>query len=57
MSPPLPAALRRLAKATFRDDYIAEAVATVADVHTVIDPAVAIINLSDAVDPQTTWDV
>lgn len=33
------------------------AVATVADVHTVIDPAVAIINLSDAVDPQTTWDV
>jgi hypothetical protein len=35
----------------------AEAVATIADVHTVIDPAVAIINLSDAVDPQTTWDV
>ncbi len=57
MSPPLPAALRRLAKATFLDDYIAEAVATVADVHTVIDPAVAIMNLSDAVDPQTTWDV
>ncbi len=48
--------LRRFATTTFRDEYTVEAVASVADVHSVLDPAVAIINLSDAVDPQATWD-
>ena len=48
--------LRRFAAATFRDDYIVEAAATVADVHCMMDPAVAIINLSDAVDPRANWD-
>jgi hypothetical protein len=50
------AALRRLAVTTFRDEYIVESVATVEDVHSVIEPAVAIINLSDATDPQPVWD-
>ena len=50
------AALRRFALTTFRDEYTVESVATVDDVHSVIEPAVAIINLSDAADPQTVWD-
>ena len=48
--------LRRLAAATFKDEYTVEAVPTVDDVHCVVDPAVAIINLSESTDPGTTWD-
>ncbi len=50
------AALRRFAVTTFRDEYIVESVATVEEIHSVIEPAVAIINLSDATDLQPVWD-
>jgi hypothetical protein len=49
-------ALRRFAVTTFRGEYIVESVATVEEIHSVIEPAVAIINLSDATDPQPVWD-
>jgi len=48
--------LRRLADATFGDEYIVESVASVEDLGGDIEPAVAVINLSDAADPKTVWD-
>ena len=50
------AALRRLADATFRGEYIVEAVASVEEMHDGIEPAVAVINLSDETDPRPVWD-
>ena len=50
------APLRRHVKAIFRGAYVVESVATVEDLHYVMEPAVAIINLSDATDPQPVWD-
>ncbi len=49
-------AMRRLADATFRGEYIVEAVASVEEMHDDIEPAVAVINLSDETDPQPVWD-
>ena len=49
-------ALRRLADATFGDEYIVESVASVEDLGGEIEPAVAVINLSDAADPRPVWD-
>lgn len=48
--------LRRLANATFRGEYVVESVATVDDVHNVIEPAVALINLSDSLNPRSAWN-
>jgi CheY-like chemotaxis protein len=50
-------ALRRLADATFRTEYIVEAVASVEETYDGIEPAVAVINLSDEADPQRVWDI
>ena len=50
-------ALRRLADATFRAEYIVEAVASVEEMYDGIEPAVAVINLSDEADPQRVWDI
>ncbi len=49
-------AMRRLADATFRGEYIVEAVASVEEMHDGIEPAVVVINLSDETDPQPVWD-
>ncbi len=48
--------LRRSADATFRGEYIVEAVASVEEVQDGIEPAVAVINLSDETNPQPVWD-
>ena len=48
--------LRRLTDATFGDEYIVESVASVEDLGGDIEPAVAVINLSDAADPRPVWD-
>ena len=50
------APLRRHVKAIFRGEYVVESVATVEDLHYVMEPAVAIINLSDATEPQAVWN-
>jgi len=49
-------ALRRLADATFRDEYVVESVASVEDMGGDIEFAVAVINLSHAADPKPVWD-
>ncbi len=49
-------ALRRLADAIFGDEYIVESVASVEDLGGDIEPAVAVINLSDAAGPRPVWD-
>ncbi len=49
-------ALRRLADATFRDEYVVESVASIEDMADGIDPAVVVINLSDTADPKPVWD-
>ncbi len=45
-----------MADATFGDEYIVESVASVEDLGGEIEPAVAVINLSDAADPKPVWD-
>ena len=49
-------ALRRLADATFRGEYIVESAASVEDLDDGIEPEVAMINLSDTAHPQPIWD-
>ncbi len=49
-------ALRRLADATFHNEYIVESVASVEDTGGDIEPAVVVINLSHVADPRPVWD-
>lgn len=48
--------LRRLVTATFRYDYTVETAASVAEVHCMVDPVALMINLSDDLDPETSWE-